>query len=688
MCLQTKQCNAFDTASLLIALLRVSGIHARYVEGTIEIPVEKLMNWVGGFTDPMDALNMLTGIPATGMTVGAEIKYARMEHIWVEAWIDYFPSRGARHKPGKGDTWIPLDASFKQYNYTQGVDIENNVPFDAQSFIDQIQATATINEEQGYVTGVDSAYINQTMSEYQTQVEDYINQNHPDATVGDILGKKEIIRQEFSYLLGTLPYRTIVKGARYSEIPDNLRHKINFNVIKDIYDDITGTPINITKSLPEIAGKKITLSYAPATQTDEDIINAYLPEPHKDGTPIDPSELPTSLPAYLINLKPELRIDGEVVATGTAVTMGQTESFIRTYNSPNTGSDVVSSRVEAGEYVGIAVDPGKISEEQMLAMKTKLEETKAKLEAEDFAGLTKDDILGDLLYTTALSYYAELDAMNHVQAKTMGVVNIRLPSEADFSFELQVNKFMDIPMSVQAGGLVMDVARNINVVKSLDGDKDRKVQFLLSAGMNSSALEHSVPEQLFSTPENPVEGISAVKALKIANDQGIPIYTITQSNIDSILPQLQVDSDVIVDIQNAVNAGKVVTVSKTNITYNGWTGAGYIIIDPNTGNGAYMISGGLSGAWILALALFALAMFFFILAIAAIALTGPAGIIAAMLFIHHGIAAIWGGIATLGLKKVSDDWFLRHLQAIGYMFIIFGIAILLILKNKKARERR
>ncbi len=30
-CLQTKLCNAFDTASLLIALLRVSGIHARYV---------------------------------------------------------------------------------------------------------------------------------------------------------------------------------------------------------------------------------------------------------------------------------------------------------------------------------------------------------------------------------------------------------------------------------------------------------------------------------------------------------------------------------------------------------------------------------------------------------------------------------------------------------------------------------
>jgi hypothetical protein len=53
------------------------------------------------------------------------------------------------------------------------------------------------------------------------------------------------------------------------------------------------------------------------------------------------------------------------------------------------------------------------------------------------------------------------------------------------------------------------------------------------------------------------------------------------------------------DIRNAVNAGKVVTVSKTNITYNGWTGCGYIIIDPDTGAGAYMISGGMSGGWLM-----------------------------------------------------------------------------------------
>lgn len=114
--------------------------------------------------------------------------------------------------------------------------------------------------------------------------------------------------------------------------------------------------------------------------------------------------------------------------------------------------------------------------------------------------------------------------------------------------------------------------------------------------MTSSALEHSVPEQLFSTAENPAQGISTVKALKIANDQGIPIYTVNQQNIATTLPQLQIDQQSKEDIQNAVNAGKVVTVSKTNISYNGWVGVGYIITNPETGAGAYMISGGTSGA--------------------------------------------------------------------------------------------
>ncbi|MCL5024420.1 MAG: transglutaminase-like domain-containing protein [Nitrospirae bacterium] len=601
MCLQTKLCNDFDTASLLIALLRASGIHARYVYGTIEVPIEKVKNWLGGFADSMAAINLLAsaGIPTKGMIDGGQVKYVQMEHMWVEAYINYFPSRGARHKNGLGDTWIRLDASFKQYNYTQGIDIKAAVPFDAQTFVDQVKNSATINEAQGYVTNVSSTLIQQGMQDYQTRVQNYISQNYPNATVGDVLGKKEIIKQEFSYLLGTLPYKTIVRGTTYSSIPDSLRHKLNFSVVKDILDNELGTPINITKSLPELAGKKITLSYSPATPQDEAAINSFLPNPHADGSPIQPNELPTLLPAYLVNLKPELRIDGVVVATGTTIGMGSSETFAMIFISPNGATDVIANDLRAGEYLSVALGLGRISHDQVLALKAKLESTKSKLDATNYAALTKEDIIGDLLYTVALSYHLELDVMDSIIAGAVGVRTLRLPSEAIFSLSLEVQEMFGIPFTVSQGGPIMDVDRVLSVSKAIDGDKEKELQFMFSTGMSGSALEHSIPEQILSTLSNPVEGVSAVKALQIANDQGIPIYTIDQTNISTVLPQLQVDSDIKIDIQNAVNAGKEVTVSKTNITFNGGVGCGYIVMDPNTGAGAYMISGKLGGARIL-----------------------------------------------------------------------------------------
>lgn len=467
--------------------------------------------------------------------------------------------------------------------YTQGIDIESEVPIDIQSLIDYLESTATINEAEGYITNVDSLYFQQTIQDYQTQVENYIIQNHPDATVGDMLGKKEIIKQEFLYLLGTLPYKGIIKGSIYASIPNNLRHKININVIKDMYDEVIGTPINITKSLPELAGGKITLSYSPTTQKDEDIINSYISE--------------YSLPAYLVNIKPELMIDGEVVATGTNLVMGSIETLKIAFNGPiQHANDVITNNIQAGEYLGIAIDLGNISQEQMSVLKSKTEDTKTELEANDFTSMKKDDIFGQLLYTVALSYYTQLDVFDYLNSKKMGIKAVRLPSEAIFSTNLKVDTLFGTPLKTTADGFFMDVDRAISINEPLDGNNNKMIQFILSSGMNSSTMEHDVPELLLSMQDNPTYGVSAGKALIIANDQGIPIYTINQSNIAQVLPQLQLETGVLNDINNAVNAGKVVKVSKTNIDFHGWIGCGYIIIDPINGDGAYMISGGLSGA--------------------------------------------------------------------------------------------
>jgi len=475
MTLLTKQGNAFDTASLLIALLRAAGINARYVTGTVELPIDKVMNWAGNFSDPMSALDFMSsgGIPTKALTSGGKVVAARFEHVWVEAFINYIPSRGAKHKNGKGDNWIPLDPSYKQYSYSNGIE------------------------------------------------------------------KKEIVKKEYPHLLGTLPYRNSVRGSKFTTIPDIYRHKLSFNVKNDAFDistfdpdaPIVDTSLNITKSLPELAGKKITLSYSPATPQDEAIINSFMPSPHADGTLIQPSELPSSLPAYLINLKPELRIDGQVVATGAPVGLGGTNIFTMTFSDPSYGSSQVLNYIDAGVYQAIGLNLGRISQDQLTNLKSKMEATKTKLQNKDLAGLTKDDLLGDILYTTALAYHAKLNTINDIAAKAMNVNAMTLPSETIFATKLKVMTLFGIPRWVSAGGLNMDADYLMQVVKAKDGNNITAKKYMIRSGLASSSLENKIPEQFFSTPGTPVEGISAVKALKLANNQGIPIYTINQTNM-------------------------------------------------------------------------------------------------------------------------------------------------------------
>lgn len=58
------------------------------------------------------------------------------------------------------------------------------------------------------------------------------------------------------------------------------------------------------------------------TISDRQVIENYLPE-IPEGQEFDPNDLSTSLPGYLINLKAQLKLDGEIVAESGSFTMGQ-----------------------------------------------------------------------------------------------------------------------------------------------------------------------------------------------------------------------------------------------------------------------------------------------------------------------------------------------------------------------------
>ncbi len=147
-----------------------------------------------------------------------------------------------------------------------------------------------------------------------------------------------------------------------------------------------------------------------------------------------------------------------------------------------------------------------------------------------------------------------------------------------------------LPRSASEGGINIDVDLNICVVVSPTQDNERVKAFMILSGLSSSAWENRILEAFINLPS-----VSAVQLLKLASEGGIPIYTVTSANVNDMLPQLQVGPDVAIDIQNAVNAGKKIIISKTNVTYNQWTGVGYVIMNPSTGAAGYIISGNSAG---------------------------------------------------------------------------------------------
>jgi hypothetical protein len=260
----------------------------------------------------------------------------------------------------------------------------------------------------------------------------------------------------------------------------------------------------------------------------------------------------------------------------------------------------------AGEYIATHLDLQGISTAQLQTLKDRLTATQGKLQTQQFPALTKEDIAGDVLYSAVLSYFAVNQATAQVTARASGMVEYRKPSFGNFLANAKPLYWFGISRSVSFPSVTMDINRYATMNVARDNNTDTAVAYNRQSGIRESAYEHLIPEKLFIDPAdfNHPQGISAVKALALAANQGQKIYTFNAQN-QALLTQINIDPQAMSEIQNALAAGKEVTVHQVPITQSGWTGSGYVITDPATGAGAYKISGGANGG---ALPIFAAAL--------------------------------------------------------------------------------
>lgn len=210
--------------------------------------------------------------------------------------------------------------------------------------------------------------------------------------------------------------------------------------------------------------------------------------------------------------------------------------------------------------------------------------------------LTQEDILGDMFYAGTLGYFGQYIALSHVAAIRQKAGHNLAMGYGTFGYEPNVQSLFGIPRAITPGGIGVNV-RVGYVVASLEGNSAKRLQLSFATGALSSSLENRVPEQMFSTVTQPVQGVSAIKALQIASGQGQRIYHITKTNQAQVLPNLHLDSFALDEINQGLAIGKEVITHTDRISVPGWTGEGYIIYDPVTGAGAYKIAGGANGGF-------------------------------------------------------------------------------------------
>ena len=165
------------------------------------------------------------------------------------------------------------------------------------------------------------------------------------------------------------------------------------------------------------------------------------------------------------------------------------------------------------------------------------------------------------------------------------------PSSATIATaDLTVSYWFGIPRTASPGPFTVDADADVLALAAIGNNTKRTKDFMLLAGMTGSAWEHLVFEGFFSTA-----AVSSMKLLRTAADQGVPIHRINSGNIAQILPLLSLAPEDLADIQNGIAVGKEAIVSQTEVQVGDYRGVGLLILDPQKGDGLYLISGGLSG---------------------------------------------------------------------------------------------
>lgn len=568
--------NDIDTASLLIALYRVSDIPARYVSGVVEVPIERAMNWVGVET-PEAAAKLFSagGTPAKLLISGGHPKALQIEHTWAEVYVDYEDYRGAGAGTSGRRVWVALDGSFKSYEELPRIEVDTSVAARQNRAYASVLASAFAVDERGFVSidyhAVAAATVTLTAetSAALAAVPEARNTSHP-------IGQRLATRVQTGVLPGALSLSAISVTHEWTAVPDSLVTVLHLSVQTESGEVV----LSADRPLPQIGEGKIILGFSPASSVDQSIRSAY--------ASIE------DVPAYLVSTRAELLMDSEALSGIVAVPLGEEIIFNVTTSLCGIESRLCASPLTAGGMYAVGLDLGRVSAARM-------NESAAGFTGplNQFAeGVTPSDVtaaglVGGALHAAALAYFFQVDGIQNLLAHAQGVRRFRHTSALVTGTSMEAVACLGAPVSVRCPGLLFDVGSDASAsVARADQSDSVLMAHHLASGAVASSVEGWLWHALFGSTS---QGASAFAAIESCLRAGKPLVAVDKSNIAHALSGMDLPAGVAREVNDEVAAGLTVTLPTTHVSSRGWSGMGWVATDPATGDSGWMLSGGLSG---------------------------------------------------------------------------------------------
>ncbi|HID70671.1 MAG TPA: hypothetical protein EYP35_09525, partial [Desulfobacterales bacterium] len=491
--------NDIDHASLLIALLRASGIPARYVRGQIYFQNKPAhLNWwnVKDLSAASAAVGQSGTIPTNSNYTIDGLTSFSMEHVWVEACVPYGNYRGDGQST-ESHRWVPLDPSFKEYDRIDG--ISQNEVFDYEAFLSKRTKKLPFEE-------------------YEAQVLEHIRTSDPNLTLADVGTHWQQKKLSLEFLPDTLPYtiRTYtdwsdaITTPRSAILPEDWRASVK---IKFAGDTEFGIP------MADFAQHRITLSFEGATSGDATQYMEFMdgdrvldcdtgnltvtPIFRKDGIAITGSapELPTLSPLTICDGS-----DFRKIIMGMKVRVNNKTVSITRGSNHNVEFDTISPL----DYYALSAYPFNGSDQFLAERNSRL---LSSLNSTSKPSENGDDTIGEFLNLVLVKYMRYTTEAGLEIGQLFGTTGRSGHHIGLASTRADVEYIFDLPYAMHSNNFVVDVPGGISKAVKVEGGAINWDAMRLT-GYTASHYESYVWQ------ENAVkDAVSTVSGLQIASSE-------------------------------------------------------------------------------------------------------------------------------------------------------------------------